>query len=64
MIPSLIVMGALDLIAGLFMLSLQYRNGFEAMFFSAPYWFVFYLGVAIMIKGAYSVAYGAFGKGW
>ncbi len=62
MIADLFLLGGLDVVTGIFLMSMR-TTIFKAVSFSLAPEIVFLLGIAIIVKGIYSIAYGAIAKG-
>jgi hypothetical protein len=53
--PSLLLLGIVDLIAGLILVSVQPARAIELAIFTISAKIVFYVGVALVVKGVYSL---------
>ncbi|HIJ98435.1 TPA: hypothetical protein H1005_00635 [archaeon] len=59
MIPDLFLLGGLDLITGLFLLSMR-APIYKLLVYTVTPDFVLLLAIAIIVKGVYSIVYGLF----
>ena len=57
MIPDLFLLGGLDLVTGLFLLSMR-APIYKLLVYAVTPDFVLLLAIAIIVKGVYSIAYG------
>jgi len=62
MIPDLFLLGGLDVATGIFLMAMR-APIYKAVAFSLTPEIVFLLGLAIIVKGIYSIAYGAIAHG-
>ena len=53
--PSLILLGIIDLIAGLIVVSIPQHTYIEVVSYQIPYLVAFYIGIALVVKGVYSL---------
>ena len=53
--PSLLLLGIVDLLAGLILISVRPQSAIELAIFSISAKIAFYVGIALVVKGVYSL---------
>lgn len=53
--PSLLLLGIVDLFAGLIVVSMPHHSYIEIVSYQIPYLVAFYIGIALVVKGVYSL---------